>query len=664
MIPIHTFISAKVRLRQSGGNWTVAKSKAVGAAIAHVKYIGNRPGQDLEPGGRKFFDDEKDSIDGKDIREWVKDQYPGGNVVVHKLTIAPEINLEPEDEKIYARTIMQELSNKLGQDIDWKGVQHNNTDNHHVHCLIAAKDKSGRDVRISLDDCEALKRASDEFLSKEYPRVWELVVEPKRNERDLPVVELIKEEKAHPNPPAPKEREQLPFLGAKKKAIVKELLMPYGKWKELNKGPEEVDSFKTDAIVYEGREYTYATDLDKLKNLDNSLWERPPDEWLPKNEYIKLRAWIHSREDNPGGKPKYNYLKPSLDPEKFTFDGQEYSKDSDRLEFRDLAKKLYQLNKSEREAGESITRLAPEDNAKFQYWKEDKDRLWGQEIVRDMLSVKDEDRPYISSKKKLILKELQCPFKKWIEEHPGPEPVNEEEVEANAHRYNYLERSSPDSDGFIFKYGNYTKEFTDESYLWEFKDLAKTLYEINKQERENNYPLTRLHPEDDAKFKYWKELKERQWGERFLQELKEKRFDLPTAEEQQLELQERTMGDAGHGPTASIILQDSKPGNEQATAKLIELPHDELEQIDKYLEELSHSKYQDWLMRNGANMQKHRLDDDRAIDEIEETRNQVKNVQSTRDRELEKQRRMKEALILGLEAYELGQQRLEDELER
>ncbi len=113
MIAIHKFISAKVRLAKSGGNWAAAKSKAVGAAIAHVKYIGNRPGEDLEPGGRKFFDDEKDVIAGGAVREWVKDSYPGGNVIVHKLTIAPEINLEAEDEKEYARTMMQELSNKL-----------------------------------------------------------------------------------------------------------------------------------------------------------------------------------------------------------------------------------------------------------------------------------------------------------------------------------------------------------------------------------------------------------------------------------------------------------------------------------------------------------------------------------------------------------------------
>ncbi len=448
--------------------------------------------------------------------------------------------------------------------------------------------------------------------------------------------------------------------------------MPYSEWKEANDGPEEAEGFKKNSIMYEGKEYTSATEVNKLKELDRTLWDRPPEEWLPKNEYVKLRAWIHARDDNPEWKPKYNYLKPSADPDKFTFDGQEYTKESDRLEFRDLAKKLYQLNKAEREAGEPVTRLAPEDDARFKYWKEDKDRRWGQEVVRDIRAwmYRDDDQPYITSKKKAILKELQCPYKDWIKEHQKPEPVDEEKVKASAHRYNYLEPSSPDPDGFIFKYKDYSKEYTKESFRWEFNDLSKTLYEINKQEEENNVPLTRLAPEDDGKFKYWKELKDRQWGEELVDKLRGQKYnlkeiqtDFPTAEEQVADFNQSFTGSAGGGPAASCVLQDDKPGNEQGTAKLIELPKDELEQIDKYLEELSHCKYQDWISRNGPCTQKDRQNDDRAINDIADSRNQVNKAQAARERSLEKERRMKQALILGMEAYEMGQQRLEDELE-
>ncbi len=416
MIPIHRFIAAKLRLAKSGGNWAVARQKALGGAIDHIKYLANRPGPDLEQGGREFFDDQGSEINQADVRSWVKEQYPGRNVVVHKLTLAPDINLNADDEETYARHMMQELSDKLGQDLDWKAVVHHNTSHHHMHVLISPRDKAGGEVRISKDDCNHLERASDEYISREYPYLWKHVVEPSREEREREkadrskAVTLDEIDDRDQFQPSREANQVIPFLGPQKKALIKEVLLPYEQWKKQNPGPEDLEppkDEKKDCIEYRGQEYSFDSAIENLKQLDSELWDQPPDEWLPKSEYRKLRNWIELKEegrtlDEPTKEdPKYNYLEPSTDPDKISYTymhplmpetpGEaftrfeertvEVTKDSDREALGELSLAMRYNNLKERHFEEQETRLAPVDEAKFKHWFEEKNKQWGLELA-------------------------------------------------------------------------------------------------------------------------------------------------------------------------------------------------------------------------------------------------------------------------------------------
>jgi hypothetical protein len=91
----HNYISA--RDRQSRRSGKPPKLAAVGRALAHVKYIQHRPGEDRQDGGRDMFDDQDDNLDAKDLRKAIRENRDSKVVLTHKITLAPEIN--PGDKK-------------------------------------------------------------------------------------------------------------------------------------------------------------------------------------------------------------------------------------------------------------------------------------------------------------------------------------------------------------------------------------------------------------------------------------------------------------------------------------------------------------------------------------------------------------------------------------
>ena len=84
-------------------------------------------------------------------------------VVVHKLTLAPEIN--PQDKKAFTREVMSKLGQDMGRDLRWFGVEHNNTDHDHIHVVVLGKDRNGTEVKIGLNDIEKAKEHGDRYLS-------------------------------------------------------------------------------------------------------------------------------------------------------------------------------------------------------------------------------------------------------------------------------------------------------------------------------------------------------------------------------------------------------------------------------------------------------------------------------------------------------------------
>lgn len=140
MIVRHSYISVKGKRTGGTGGIKAARSLAVGTALSHVKYIQHRPGKDREQEGRDVFTDMDDSADSKMLRQQIR-EYEGRGVVIHKLTLSPEVN--PNDPKEFTREVMHQLGSEKGLELEWWAVAHKNTDHHHIHVVVMPKDREG-----------------------------------------------------------------------------------------------------------------------------------------------------------------------------------------------------------------------------------------------------------------------------------------------------------------------------------------------------------------------------------------------------------------------------------------------------------------------------------------------------------------------------------------
>jgi len=350
------------------GRGSQGKVVSIGKALAHVKYIQHRPGPDREKGGREMFND-RDDVDAREMRKAIK-ELGDSRVVVHKLTLAPEIN--PPDKKAFTREVMQNLSKDKGLDLEWFAVEHNNTDHHHIHVVVLGKDRNGSEVRIDLKNIDKVKEYGDRYLERWHPRELE------RSKRDREDREKTRREERTKEREAAREERireglELPWLH---KRIVREQLEPYKEWskkqerepQERGKRDEEPERpYHQDRIEAAGKEWSRANNLKELRDLNEYLWDNY-EERIPKDEYKKLAGWIKEKErlgDRPQGQQtKDETTKTGKDRESFEFQGDKYSKNDGYEKLTGLANTLR----------ESEERLPFDDYQKLRGWIEHADR--------------------------------------------------------------------------------------------------------------------------------------------------------------------------------------------------------------------------------------------------------------------------------------------------
>ncbi len=345
----HKFIAGR---GPRGGAGRIA---AVGKAIAHVKYIQHRPGEDREKGGRELFNEQEDRLDGREMRRAIK-ELGDSRVVVHKLTLAPEIN--PSDKKAFTREVMQNLSRDKGLDLRWFAVEHNNTDHHHIHVVVLGKDRNGSEVRIDLKDIDKVKEWGDRYLERHHPRELERS-RKEREERERGRRQERKREQELAREQRIAEGLELPWLHQK---IVREQLQPFDRWaKDQDKTTAEKDRpYHQDTIEAAGREWSKADNLKELRDLNQYLWDHQ-DERIPKDEYRKLVGWIRDKERlKDDGQP----VRPQERRDDFEWQGEKYSKNDSYEKLAGLASKLREGNE----------RLPFDDYQELRGWMEYKDR--------------------------------------------------------------------------------------------------------------------------------------------------------------------------------------------------------------------------------------------------------------------------------------------------
>ena len=158
----HSYISTKGR-RRAGGASPKVVAIWTGACACEIYPAPAWP--DREPGGRDFFNEEEDNTDASEMKQAIRELDNG--VVVHKITLAPEIN--PEDKQAFTREVMKELGDDKGLDLRWWAVEHNNTQHHHIHVVVLGKDKSWREVRLDKRDYDRIKEYGDRHLERRQP---------------------------------------------------------------------------------------------------------------------------------------------------------------------------------------------------------------------------------------------------------------------------------------------------------------------------------------------------------------------------------------------------------------------------------------------------------------------------------------------------------------
>lgn len=356
----HKYIAGRSR----GGN-VVPISKA----LAHVKYIQHRPGPDKEKGGRELFNQEKERLDAREMRQAIR-EAGGDRVVIHKLTLAPEIN--PQDKVAFTREVMSKLGQDMGRDLRWFGVEHNNTDHHHIHVVVLGKDRNGTEVQIKLKDIDRAKEHGDRYLERWHPKE----LERSRKEREAREKDR-REERVKERDAAKAERIreglELPWLHKK---IIREQLEPYKEWREKQdqkdkertpKGDKNERPYHQDTIEAAGRDWSKANTLKELRDLNEYLWDNI-DERISKQDYRRLSGWIKDKEgaqerEQTGAKeqkaPKQKDRRDWLE-----HNGKKYKKGDSYEKLTGLSRELYE--KSEK--------LPYEDYQKLRGWIENKDR--------------------------------------------------------------------------------------------------------------------------------------------------------------------------------------------------------------------------------------------------------------------------------------------------
>ena len=362
----HQYFSA--RQAESRGKGKPPKLAAVGRALAHVKYIQHRPGEDKEKGGREFFNEKDEKLDAKAFRKAIKEMRDA-KVIAHKITLAPEI--EPGDRKAFTREVMEQLGKEKGLDLKWMAVEHNNTDHAHIHVVVLGRDKNGTDVRIDKKDYDKIKDYGDRYLERCHPLEMERAREA-RERKEHERMEARKLDREAERQERIKEGLELPWMHKK---ILREMYEPYDQWKkqQLDKergktpadgkekpaGPEAEKPYFQDTIEAAGKQWSKQNTLAELDRLNQYLWDNPAER-LAKPEYRKLVAWMHEKEEQ-GELSKTPEKSEPKEPEKletFEAQGKTWSKQNTLPELKELGQTLWKDRKNQQVSKEDYDKLA------------------------------------------------------------------------------------------------------------------------------------------------------------------------------------------------------------------------------------------------------------------------------------------------------------------
>lgn len=106
--------------------------------VSHLKYTEHRsrdPERETRD-DRRIFGKDEDIVNRRDAVNEIMDHEHRG-VSYHKIVLSPGKDEPVEDWRSWTREVMGDLEERQGKDLHWFAVKHDNTDNPHVHVVLA-----------------------------------------------------------------------------------------------------------------------------------------------------------------------------------------------------------------------------------------------------------------------------------------------------------------------------------------------------------------------------------------------------------------------------------------------------------------------------------------------------------------------------------------------
>ena len=263
----------KVSYRRAGSTSRKGKS---GGWVKHARYLSRERAQ-IENGPGYGFDAKRDGIDIPGIvQEWEK----AGDHLMWSLIISPE-DAQHMDMQRHIRDFVTRMQQDLGTELEWVGIDHNDTDDKHVHLLIRGVRDNGQDLVLDREYISKGLRDISQELAE-----WEL---GPQTEQD--------------------------YLRGRGRGIEKNYWSEVDRALERRAGDGRVIDYSTTPtyspagevrIQQEKERLVYLEKLDLAKYLGGESWELSPDhekklrEMQRDNDILKTRAAERKQEQQHG----------------------------------------------------------------------------------------------------------------------------------------------------------------------------------------------------------------------------------------------------------------------------------------------------------------------------------------------------------------------------
>jgi relaxase-like protein len=143
--------------------------------VSHFKYVEHRSRTENESrDDRRIFSKDEDVVNRRDAVDDVMD-HTSTSVNYHKIVLSPGKAEPIEDWREWTREVMADLEESQGKDLHWYAVKHDNTDNPHVHVVLAGSGgnhETGKEepVKMYAQDYKLMRGSGLEHSEHEWYR--------------------------------------------------------------------------------------------------------------------------------------------------------------------------------------------------------------------------------------------------------------------------------------------------------------------------------------------------------------------------------------------------------------------------------------------------------------------------------------------------------------